>query len=294
MKLVHLAVVLLLPFAAACVSMKASDSERVAQACSSKVNAKIKCAPAQRNPNRASAATTAADAPELVFGAGGRPRGAIDCQGREVTVNSRANTVTLRGKCTVVTITGTGNRVVVAQPAAISVSGRSNNVAWTSRGEGARNTIAQVTQPAQFAIVPPAVASAWMATTAQSEPELSVDLWHGAAKVSLESIVAAAKTPAVGTPRLADTSFERNGRLIVQNGIKDRVLDCGGKDVLINGGRNRLVLRGVCNKVNILGAHNDITLEGARIVNVPGSFNRLAWQNPSEGKLATVAERGKL
>ena len=55
---------------------------------------------------------------------------AIDCGGRPMAIMGSRNTVTLRGRCPVVRVTGDANLLSVDDPEAIVVTGDDNQVRW--------------------------------------------------------------------------------------------------------------------------------------------------------------------
>ncbi|MBB4837448.1 hypothetical protein HNP52_000499 [Sphingomonas kyeonggiensis] len=61
----------------------------------------------------------------------------IDCNGGTVQVEGASNTLTIRGACTGLNLTGAGNRIVIdlATKSTIQVEGADNQIRWRAPGE---------------------------------------------------------------------------------------------------------------------------------------------------------------
>ncbi len=77
-------------------------------------------------------------APGTIAGAGRRQT--FHCDGVPVTVRGRRDAVHLVGQCPAVTVTGSGNRIVVDRAGSITVTGHANTVSWGGGLTGAAGT----------------------------------------------------------------------------------------------------------------------------------------------------------
>ena len=69
---------------------------------------------------------------------GSRYKHAIDCEGENVSITGTLNTITIRGKCNILRITGSGQLITVEEVSIITISGGHNEVQFV-RGSGGKH-----------------------------------------------------------------------------------------------------------------------------------------------------------
>jgi hypothetical protein len=254
---------------------------------------------------------------EVVTIRGAGIRRTVACDGREVEASGSGHTLTLRGRCPRVAITGTGHVVRVEGLGRGSVSGMNNRLEWEYALEGERPRIA-ISGVNNEAVKVGAGRSAAASDEdegdegAGEEGGISVEGGSGRVVIGTGGITIDKNKKSSRGGRVTVTGGSSSGSgtvsvegdsgtvritggeaavTVLENGL-ERTYDCAGGNAEVRGNDNVLTLRN-CRQLTVSGNDNAITLQGpVRLIRVPGDNNGVTWSQGVDGKAPSVETSG--
>lgn len=233
----------------------------------------------------------------------------IDCNARDVEVNSNNNKLALTGTCQTVRVAGNNNTLAVEAAVTLRVLGNHNEVQWAREVNGKkpvisnlgkRNTISQ-SASAPAAAAPPSGTSATVTAERTGSTKTVAVGTEGAGVTITGSRSATGKTLSVGGITLSTEGSGRSaavvaaaaGGISIMDNDVTQTFDCAGQDVSVAGNDNNLTFRGDCQNVSVTGNDNYVKLEGVARLSVMGSKNEVTYRRGVGGRDPAVSSMGK-
>jgi len=198
----------------------------------------------------------------------------IDCRGRMVRVSGSLSWLTLQGKCPVVSVEGSGNRVRIEAVERLHLSGCDNTVTWerSLKGETPEIDVTCHNEVSRGAV--PGVGASKEPRPARTEAEVKADV--GAA---LRKAFGAIGRSGPGWMPPGGPEIPNDHLINFYAGGVQHTTDCAGKDVTVWGSDDELTYRGVCGTVTVKGSHDAVRLESAKAIDVPGVDNAVTYRS---------------